>query len=169
VSSLSSYGSRTELDSRADTTVLGKHCLVVSHINCTADVAAFMLDFGLAEKISIITGALAYDHPEGETFIIVVNQALSIPTLDDNLVCTNQCRMNDVIIDECPKYLSPNPTDDTHTLTCKSLSPCEASSRTSLRESRLHETLTSADTLNRLLTIPSGILMTNCLMTMRII
>jgi hypothetical protein len=117
VSSLSSNNSRTELDSHADTTVLGKHCLIVSQTNRTADVAAFMPDFGLAEKIPIITEALAYDHPEGETIIIIVNQALSIPTLEDNLVCTNQCRMNDVIIDECPKSLSPNPTDDTHTLT----------------------------------------------------
>jgi hypothetical protein len=117
VASLGAYESRTDLDSHADTTVLGKHCLVVCKTNRTANVSPFLPELGTAEKVEIITGAIAYDHPEGETIILIVNQELYIPALCDNLICDNQCRMNDVAIDACPKSLSENPTESTHTLT----------------------------------------------------
>ena len=116
VSSFGSYESRTDLDSHADTTVLGKHCTIIYTTNRTADVSPFLPELGTAEKVPIVCGAIAYDHPDGETIILVVNQALYIPTLRDNLLCDNQCRMNDVVVDACPKSLSENPTDSTHTL-----------------------------------------------------
>jgi hypothetical protein len=89
VSSLDSFESRTDLNSYADTTVLGKHCMIVYNTNCTADVSPFLPELGTAEKIRIITGASTYDHPNGETIILIVNQALYIPALHDNLVCDN--------------------------------------------------------------------------------
>jgi hypothetical protein len=114
VSSLDSYESRTDLDLHADTTVLGKHCMIVYDTNRTADVSPFLPELGTAEKVRII---IAYDdHPDGETIILIINQALYIPALQDNLVCDIQCRMDDVVIDSCPKSMSENPTDDTHTL-----------------------------------------------------
>jgi hypothetical protein len=90
--------------------------MVIHHTNCTADVLPFLPELGTTEKVQIITGAIAYDHPDGKRVILIVNQALYIPALHDNLVCDNQCCMNDVVIDSCPKYLSENLTDDTHTL-----------------------------------------------------
>jgi hypothetical protein len=108
VSSLGSYESSTYLDSHADTTVLGKHCLVVYETGRTADVSPFLPELGTAEKVQIITGTVTYDHPDSETIILIINQVLYIPALRDNLVCDNQCRMN--------VSLSENPTDDSHTL-----------------------------------------------------
>jgi hypothetical protein len=70
------------------------------HTNRTADVSPFLPALGT--EVQIITD-IAYDHPDGETVILIVNQALYIPALDDNLICDNQCRMNDVVIDSCPK------------------------------------------------------------------
>jgi hypothetical protein len=116
VSGLGSYNSRTDLDSHADTTVLGMHCLVVYKTNRTADVSPFLPELGKAEKVPIIQGAIAYDNPDGETIILIVNQALYIPALRDNLLCDNQCRMNDVVVDSCPKSLSENPNNNTHTI-----------------------------------------------------
>eukprot|EP00978_Attheya_sp_CCMP212_P033856 scaffold138839_cov37-Attheya_sp.AAC.1 len=34
--------------------------------------------------------------------------------MDHNLLCPMQLRMNEVIIDDCPKFLHLNPTDETH-------------------------------------------------------
>ena len=116
VSASRTYKSRTDLDSQADTTVLGKHCVVVFDTNRTADVSPFLPELGTAEKVRIIKGAVAYDHPDGETIILIVNQALYIPALQDNLLCDNQCRMNDVVVNSCPKSLLENPNDNTHTL-----------------------------------------------------
>jgi hypothetical protein len=96
--------------------VLGKHCLIVYETGHTADVSPFLPGLGTAEKVQIITGTVTYDHPDGETIILIINQALCIPALRDNLVCDNQCRMHDVVIDTCPKCLLENPTDNSYTL-----------------------------------------------------
>ena len=61
---------------------------------------------------------VAYDHPQtGEVFHLVINQAIHIPHLDHHLLCPMQCRVNDVTVGETPKFLVPNPTDETHALT----------------------------------------------------
>ena len=116
VASSATYESRTDLDSHADTTVLGKHCEIIYTAKRTADVSPFLPELGTAEKVPIVCGAIAYDNPDGETIVLIIHQALYIPALRDNLLCDNQCRMNDVVVDACPKSLSENPTDSTHTI-----------------------------------------------------
>jgi hypothetical protein len=65
-----------------------------------------------------ISGALAYDGPiTGETFHLVVNQAIHIPHLDHHLFCPMQCRVNDLIVNNTPKFLARDPTDKSHALT----------------------------------------------------
>jgi hypothetical protein len=58
VSSFNAYESRTDLDSHADTTVLGKHCIVVHDTNRTADVSPFLPDLGTAEKSALLQALL---------------------------------------------------------------------------------------------------------------
>jgi hypothetical protein len=106
---------RTDLDSHADATVLSEHCVIVHMTNHGADVLPFLPKLETAEKVQIITGPVAYDPPGDET-ICFVNQVLYVPALRDNLLCYNQCQMNDVVVNTCPKSLSENPTDNAHTL-----------------------------------------------------
>ena len=48
-----------------------------------------------------ISGALAYDdQATGKMTILVVPQAIHMPTTGSNLVCPMQVRMNDVKVDE---------------------------------------------------------------------
>ena len=56
VSSSGTYESRTDLDLHADTTVHGKHCMVVFDTNRTADVSPFVPELGTAETVRIIMG-----------------------------------------------------------------------------------------------------------------
>jgi hypothetical protein len=49
----------------------------------------------------------------------VINQAVHIPHLDHHLLCPMQCRVNDVTVDETPKFLAHDPTANTHALTVK--------------------------------------------------
>ena len=61
---------------------------------------------------------VAYDHPQtGEVLHLVINQAIHISHLDHHLLCPMQCCVNDVTIGKTPKFLVPNPTDETHALT----------------------------------------------------
>ncbi len=67
-----------------------------------------------------LSWGLAYDDPTtGKVYHLVINQAIHIPHLDHHLLCLMQCWVNDVIVDNTPKFLTSNPTDYTHALTIK--------------------------------------------------
>ncbi len=52
---------------------------------------------------------------------MVINQAIHIPHLEHHLLCPMQCRVNDVTVDEMPKFLVVHPTDKMHALTLTDL------------------------------------------------
>eukprot|EP00978_Attheya_sp_CCMP212_P004009 scaffold8551_cov59-Attheya_sp.AAC.4 len=107
----------TETDSHADTCVVGKECLVFHDFERPVNVSGFDTSLGSVNDKPVVSTALAYDDPlTGEVLIFIVHQAIHIPTMDHNLLCPMQLRMNDVRIDECPQFLHPNPTDTTHAI-----------------------------------------------------
>jgi hypothetical protein len=57
------------------------------------------------------------DHETSKTIILKVHQALFIEEIQTNLLCAMQMRMNDVRVDEAPKFLMDDPTDQSHALT----------------------------------------------------
>ena len=65
-----------------------------------------------------MTAALAsYTHPiSGEVVILVVHQAVLIPSLRHNLLCPNQMRLNDAVVSVTLKFLTENPTDTSHAI-----------------------------------------------------
>jgi hypothetical protein len=52
-----------------------------------------------------------------KVYHLVINQAIHIPHLHHHLLCPMQCRVNDVIVDNTPKFLTSDPTDHMHALT----------------------------------------------------
>jgi hypothetical protein len=65
-----------------------------------------------------MSGVVAYDDPQtGRMLHLIINQAIHIPHLDHHLLCPMQCRVNDVIVNDLPKFLAADPTDQTHALT----------------------------------------------------
>ena len=67
-----------------------------------------------------ISSALAYDDQvTGKTTILVVHQAIHVPTMESNLLCPMQVQINDVKVDETPKFLTKNPTDIMHAISGK--------------------------------------------------
>ena len=74
----------------------------------------------LAKNMKTVSGALAYDNPTtGTTVIIVVHQAICVPTMDCNLICPMQVMMNDVELDDKPKFLTEDPTDESYAISCE--------------------------------------------------
>ena len=60
----------------------------------------------------MVTATLAYDDPsDGTPIILEVQQAIHIPRLQHNLLCPMQLRLNEV-----PKFLTKDPTDETHAI-----------------------------------------------------
>ncbi len=119
-SKISSTGETTqELDSHADTCVLGRDALILLDYDRPVIVEGYDPSLG-TKTYATISGVLAYDDPlTGEIYLIMINQAIHIPHLDHHLLCPMQCQVNDVTVNEMPKFLAHDPTDHTHALTVK--------------------------------------------------
>ncbi len=117
---INSIGETTlELDSHADMCVLGRDALILLDYDRPVIVEGY--DPSLSTKTyATVSRALAYDDPvTGEVYHLVINQAIHIPHLDHHLLCPMQCRVNDVVVDDTPKFLTSDPTDHTHALTIR--------------------------------------------------
>ena len=109
--------SRSELDTHADTCVVGKHALIVHDYDRPVRICGYDPTGPVAESLDTVTAALAYDDPlSGQTVILVVNQATHVPHLAHNLLSPFQMRLNDVKVNDCPRFLTDKPSDETHTI-----------------------------------------------------
>ena len=71
----------------------------------------------MTPNCQIVSAAVAYGCPmTGEVFIIGIHQAILIDHLHSNLLCPMQMRMYDVKVNDITKYLTDNPTDQTHSI-----------------------------------------------------
>ena len=78
--------SRTELDSHANMAVLGKHSFIVA-TGRTADVKPFSPDYDALSDVPIVDGVILYHCPITQaTHTLVLRNALSVPTMDHNLI-----------------------------------------------------------------------------------
>ena len=107
----------TDLDSHADTCVVGKNAFIVRQLNKKVNVTGFDPSLGQLHDLDLVSAALAYDHPEtGETVILMVHQAVHVPMMTNDLLCPMQMRVNDIAVQECPKFLIEHPDDTSHAL-----------------------------------------------------
>jgi hypothetical protein len=106
-----------ELDSHADTCVLGRDALLILDYNRPVSVVGYDESFG-SKTYQTMSGVVAYDDPQTRrTLHLIINQAIHIPHLDHHFLCPMQCCVNDVIVNDLPKFLATDPTDQTHALT----------------------------------------------------
>jgi hypothetical protein len=106
-----------ELDSHADTSILGRHALIILDYDRPVTVVGYDESLG-THVYPTVSGVVAYTDPQTRrTLNLIINQAIHIPHLDHHLLFPMQCHVNDVIVDETPKFLAPQPTDHMHALT----------------------------------------------------
>ncbi len=108
------YETTLELDSHADTCVLGCGALIILDYDRPVSVVGY--DESLVCKTYLtMSGVVAYNDPQtGRTLHLIINQAIHIPHLDHHFLCPMQCCVNDVIVNNLPKFLAADPTDQTH-------------------------------------------------------
>ena len=76
----------TDLDSHADTCVVGKHALIVHLLEKKVHVTGFDPAQGKVKDLDLVSAALAYDCPTtGEVSILMVHQAVHVPTMENDL------------------------------------------------------------------------------------
>ena len=102
VSDISDSKFQCDLDLHADTCIAGKAFKVVETTNKTCKVYPYSDEY-TPKIVNVVNLITAYDSPEGETFILLVNEALSMPNLEPSFLCPNQLRSNGIIVNDCPR------------------------------------------------------------------
>jgi hypothetical protein len=98
-----------ELDSHADTCLLGKGWSVEEPTGEYCMVRPFDKSYKPV-RMEIISAITAYDHPNGETYILEVNQALYSPQQEPSLLNPNQMRWNHLTVDDIPRQFDSRST-----------------------------------------------------------
>ena len=108
---------RTDLDSHANQCAIGSNALVIHDVDCPINVTGYDPNGPVNSNLHTVSAALVYDDAlTVESVILVVHQAIYIPDLNHNLLLTMQLRLNDMIVNNFPCFLTDRPTTLTHTL-----------------------------------------------------
>ena len=104
---------RMELDSHADTTTLGKACVVLQDTGRTVTVQGFDGSIGSMKNVPIVTAAVAYDcHSTYKTYVLIFHEALYVPELEPNLINPYQLRHQGIVVNDVPlHHLQPHQRD----------------------------------------------------------
>ncbi len=87
-----------ELDSHANTCVLGRDALIILDYNRPVSVVGYDESLGI-KTYQTVSGVVAYDDPQtGRTLQLIINQAIHIPFLDHHLLLNIKIRARCVLI-----------------------------------------------------------------------
>ena len=116
-SSTSDYITLTELDYHADSPVVVKNAMILYKNEMTVNVTPFSDDSGMMPEVPVFHVAVACDCPiTGNSTILIINNAIYIKEMEHNILPLVMMRLNGLLVDECPKFLCPNPTIETHSI-----------------------------------------------------
>jgi hypothetical protein len=86
-----------DLDSHADACVVGKNVLIVHVLKKKVIATGFDPLQGKEKDLDLASAALACNCPTtGETVVLMTHQAVHVPTMENDLLCPMQMRVNDV-------------------------------------------------------------------------
>ncbi len=110
------YEPTLELDSHANTCVLGHDVLIILDYDQPVSIVGYDASLG-SKTYKTVSGVVAYDNPQTKrTLYLIINQAIHI-SHNHHLLFPMQCCVNDMILNKLPKFLAADPTDQTHALT----------------------------------------------------
>ena len=116
--------SRTELDSHANMPVVGREALVVEQSRRTVEVSPFTPDYKPI-KVEVVNAIIQYDSPlDGKEYILVVKNALRVPSMSNNLIPPFIMRENGIMVNECAKIHCEDPTRHDHAIIFKGYDLC---------------------------------------------
>ena len=91
--------------------------MILEDTRRTAKVSGFTSELGKPITVPIVTAAVAYDcEYSGMTYIMVIHNALYFKNMDVNLIPPFMMRLAGLEVNECPKFLAPNPTIENHSI-----------------------------------------------------
>ena len=105
-----------ECETHADSWCIGRHIHTLN--NYDIPVTLYGYDHVLcSQKFRKVYAAVAYTDPmTGNTYNLMIHQAIEIPHLDHHLLFPMKCLVNGVMINYTPKFLTNDPTPQTHVI-----------------------------------------------------
>jgi hypothetical protein len=111
---------RSDLDSHADTSVVGMEVITFKDFERLVNVSGYDPKGPMAMALKTVSAGMAYDVTgSGRVVILIVHQEINLPHFPHNLLNPMQMRLNDVVVNETPKFQCDNPTNLSHTITVK--------------------------------------------------
>ena len=106
--SLPSHG-RIELDSHADTVVLGSNCVVLHHTGKVCEVSPYTDEYDAITDVPVVRGATLWtDQHTNEEYILIFNEALWMgDTLSHSLINPNQLCAFGMLVQDNPYHTDP--------------------------------------------------------------
>jgi hypothetical protein len=110
----------SDLDFHADASVVGIEVITFQDFECPVNVSGYDPKSPVDMALKTVSFGMAYDVPgSGRVVILILHQAIEFPHLPHNLLNPMQMRLNDVMVNETPKFQCANPTNLSHTTTVK--------------------------------------------------
>ena len=108
---------RTELDNHTDTSIVSPTAALIFHdFECPLNISGYDGSMG-SSQAQVVSAAVAYDCPAmGDTYMLVIHQAVAVPSMQHILLSSMQLRDNDVRVNDEPKYLALNPSQEQHSI-----------------------------------------------------
>ena len=107
----STYFERTDLDTHANTVVLGRNRCVVNYSDKTVEVHLFRPDCK-SLQLPTVDASIQYDDSySGDTYMVVYKEKLHMLAIKHNLIRHFLMREACLIVDDLPKGQSINPTE----------------------------------------------------------
>ena len=110
---------RTELDSHANMPVVGRNAYILSETGKMVDVSPFTPDYQ-SMAVQVVDAAIQYDDPyDGQSYILVIRNALSVPSMHNNLMPPFVLREAGIQVKDVPKIHVTAPTEEDHSIMFK--------------------------------------------------
>ena len=96
-----------ELDTHADTFVAGRNCIILGYSERVCDVLPYSDEYEAKHGIPFVKVAMGFTSSNGARYILIFNEALWIPELENSLCNPNQLRDFGVTVQDNPYALDP--------------------------------------------------------------
>ena len=108
------YSSSLELDSHADSSVVGSEALIIRTHYITVRVNGFTPALR-SKTMELVDKAIAYECEfTGKVMIMIIRNGLHIKEMKHNLLSSFIIRLAGLELNEQPKFMTRNPTNKNH-------------------------------------------------------
>ena len=106
-----------EMDSHADSPVVGKQEYIFEYTGRTVSGSGFTNTIGKPMLVDVVNALVAYDCDQsGKSYLLLINNALLVPSVNGCLINPFLMRLAGLHVNECRKFLAPSPTDSDHSI-----------------------------------------------------